>query len=220
MIKFSRLRSVSRFITKGIHGLETRDDMRQYWKSLYGYELPDNFGALKLKVRMLVIVIITNLLFLAFQLVLFFLKVDKYVQYILYISLICIAQKWEITVCYQGQVLAAQSNSRREHITGSTPYSLLWVMCTLGMYIGVHRGYAMMMTDYSLRKYKSGSLFHSIWESSICNTHFYVKVAFFTNYDLFLTSPKKKCQICPLSMKSWNSFMFYTDRNFLVRFDI
>ena len=39
-----RLRSVTRFITTGLNGLRTRDDMRQYWKSLYGYELPDNFG--------------------------------------------------------------------------------------------------------------------------------------------------------------------------------
>ena len=41
---FSRLRSVTRYIPKGNHGLDTKEHMRDYWKSLYGYELPDNFG--------------------------------------------------------------------------------------------------------------------------------------------------------------------------------
>ena len=70
---------------------------------------------LPIKTFSILIVVIVVPFFLAFQLfkvtVLFFLKVDKYVQYV--IGIICVAQKWEITVCYQGRVLAAQSNSRR-----------------------------------------------------------------------------------------------------------
>ena len=63
-----------------------------------------------------------------------------------------------------------------EHITGSTPYSLRSVMCTLGMCIVVHRGdmgwwwQIIACVNTKVARFP----FH-MRTYSICNTHFYVK---------------------------------------------